>query len=408
VNARGESRLGPLGDRPLLVGTLLLTAAGVAMIYSAGQVDFPSAVTGVWRRQILWAVLAFGGMWVVSRVPLRWMDWAAPYMYGGSVFLLVLTIFIGTGPGGTTSWLEFGPLRMQPAELAKLSTILMLARELSGRREPAERLVELWRPLGIALLPLGLVMLQPDLGSALIFGVILVAALFWAGVPVFTIFLLVSPGISILLGFSAVAWGVWFLALAGLLYLRQPYLLETIGVVLANAGAGALTQPLWEGLAPYQQNRLLVFLNPQRDPQGSGWHLIQSKVAIGSGGWTGQGFTEGPQKRLAFLPEQHTDFIFSVVGEELGFVGVMLLLAGFAWWLSRTLKVAGSAYSDFGSIATFSFFSLWLIHLLVNVGMTVGLMPITGLPLPLLSYGGSFLVVTYLGLGIVQRTAIEV
>lgn len=407
MTPRRETRLGPVGDRPLLAGTLLLTAAGIAMIYSAGVVDFPSVVTGLWTRQLMWAVLAVVGMWMVSRVPLRWLDWAAPWMYAVSVVLLGLTLAVGTGPGGTESWLEIGPLRMQPAELAKLSTILMLARELSGRRDPAERLIELWRPLGIVLLPLSLVMLQPDLGSALIFGVILVAALFWAGVPVFTIFLLVSPGISLILGFSAWAWGLWFLALAGLLYLRQPYLMEAVGVVLANAGAGALTQPIWEGLATYQQNRLLVFLDPQRDPQGAGWHLIQSKVAIGSGGWTGQGFTEGPQKRLAFLPEQHTDFIFSVVGEELGFVGVMILLAGYAWWLSRTLKVAGTAYSDFGSIATFSFFALWMIHLLVNVGMTVGLMPITGLPLPLLSYGGSFLVVTYLGLGVVQRTAIE-
>lgn len=402
-----ETPLGPLGDRPLLVGTLLLTAVGIAMIYSAGQVDVPSAVTGMWRRQLLWAVLAVGGMWGVSRVPIRWLDWAAPWMYGISLLLLALTLVVGTGPGGASSWLELGPLRMQPAELAKLSTILVLARALSGRREPVKRLSELGRPLALALTPLLLVMLQPDLGSALIFGVILMAALFWAGVPLFIIFLLVSPGISVLLGFSAVTWGVWFIALAALLYLRQPYLLETIGVVLANAGAGALTQPIWEGLAPYQQNRLLVFLNPQRDPQGAGWHLIQSKVAIGSGGWTGQGFTEGPQKRLAFLPEQHTDFIFSVVGEELGFVGVVILLSGYAWWLSRTLKVAGRAYTDFGSIAAFSLFTLWLVHLLVNVGMTVGLMPITGLPLPLLSYGGSFLVVTYLGLGVVQRTAVE-
>ncbi len=406
MNTGEASRLGPLGDRPLLAGTLLLTAAGVAMIYSAGQVDFPSAVTGLWRRQALWAVLALAGMWVVSRVPLRWLDWAAPWLYGLSLVLLGLTLVVGTGPGGT-SWLEFGPLRVQPAELAKLSTILVLARDLSGRRDPVERLSELGRPLAMAMAPFLLVMIQPDLGSAMIFGVILMAALFWAGVPLFTIFLLVSPGISLVLGFSAAAWGVWFIALALVLYLRRPYLLETVGVVLANAGAGALTQPIWERLAPYQQNRLLVFLDPQRDPQGSGWHLIQSKVAIGSGGWTGQGFTEGPQKRLAFLPEQHTDFIFSVVGEELGFVGVLLLLAAFTWWLSRTLRVAGRAYSDFGSIAAFALFGMWLAHLVVNVGMTVGLMPITGLPLPLLSYGGSFLVVTYLGLGVVQRTAIE-
>jgi rod shape determining protein RodA len=196
-------------------------------------------------------------------------------------------------------------------------------------------------------------------------------------------------------------------ALALLLYLRQPYLLETIGVVLANVGAGALTQPVWQQLAPYQQNRLLVFLNPELDPQGAGWHLIQSKVAIGSGGWAGQGFTQGPQKRLAFLPEQHTDFIFSVVGEELGFVGVTILLVLFGWFLARVLRVARHAQDDFGAVVVFCLFAVWFAHVVINVGMTVGLMPITGLPLPFLSYGGSFLVVLFVGLGIVARVATE-
>ncbi|MDH3427498.1 MAG: rod shape-determining protein RodA, partial [Gemmatimonadota bacterium] len=241
------------------------------------------------------------------------------------------------------------------------------------------------------------------LGSAITFGVILVAALYWARVPLFTVFMLVSPGVSLLLGFSATVWGVWFVIVVLLMYLRRPFLLEGIAVTLANLAAGALATPLWAQLAPYQQNRLLVFLDPGRDPRGAGWHLIQSQVAIGSGGLLGQGFGNGPQKRLSFLPEQHTDFIFSVVGEELGFFGVLVLLALYAWLLRRLLEAASRSPNEFGGIVVFCVFAVWFAHLLINVGMTVGLMPVTGLPLPFLSYGGSFLLMTFVGVGLAAR-----
>lgn len=393
-------------DRQLLGASLLLAGLGLAMIYSAGQVEVSTAVSGAWLRQLVWIGLAVVGFLLVSRVPLRWLEWFAPWAYAGSLLLLVLVLFAGTGPGGE-SWLDLGPVRIQPAEPAKLATILMLARYLSGNRSPAERLVELGPAVAIVLAPFVLVMLQPDLGSALIFGVILVAGLVWAEVPAATILLLVSPGISLVLGFDAVVWGAWFLALVLFLWLRRSYILEAGMVVLANVGAGALTLPIWSHLAPYQQNRLLVFTNPGVDPQGAGWQLIQSKVAIGSGGWLGQGYLEGPQKRLAFLPEQHTDFIFSVVGEELGFLGVLVFLALLAWWLSRVLAAAGRTPEDFGAIASFCLFGVWLTHVVLNVGMTVGLTPIVGLPLPLLSYGGSFLLVTFAGLAVVQRSLEE-
>lgn len=393
------------GD-PLMVGlAALLTLAGLAMIWSAGQVDVPSVASGIWRRQLLWWAVALVGFYVAYRVPLRWLEALAPWAYGGSLALLVLVLFIGTGP--TASWIDLGPVRLQPAEVAKLSTILMLARTLSGREEPHSRLVQLSAPVFIVLAPLVLVMLQPDLGSALLFGIILIAALYWSGVDLGTLFMLVSPGVGLLFGFSGVVWGGWFVVLAAFLWFYQPYVGEALAVLAANVAAGAMTLPIWNQLAPYQQNRLLVFLNPEVDPQGAGWHLVQSKVAIGSGGWIGQGFGEGPQKRLAFLPEQHTDFIFSVVGEELGFVGVTVLLLLFGWFLHRVLRVARSAEDEFGSLVAFSLFGIWFTHLLVNVGMTVGLMPITGLPLPFLSYGGSFLVTVWVGLGLVSRVSTE-
>jgi rod shape determining protein RodA len=283
----------------------------------------------------------------------------------------------------------------------------MLARVLGNRQEQDPRLVSLWRPLAITIVPFALVLLQPDLGSAITFGVILVGALFWAGVPLFTIFMLVSPGVSLLLGFSAAVWGGWFILVVGLIYLKRPYLIEGVGVVVANLAAGAIAAPLWNQLAEYQQNRLLVFLDPGRDPRGAGWQLIQSQVAIGSGGLFGQGFGDGPQKRLSFLPEQHTDFIFSVVGEELGFLGVLALLTLFAWLLRRMITTATRATDEFGNLVVFCLFAVWFAHLLINVGMTVGLMPITGLPLPFVSYGGSFLLMTFVGVALAARVAIE-
>lgn len=395
-----------LGDPVLLALGLLLAVLGIAMIWSAGQVDIPSAVTGAWGRQLAWLFISIAAFAVVTRVPMRWLEWATPWIYAFSMVLLLAVLVVGSGPN-TRSWLRLGGFSFQPAELAKLATILLLARMLGSRKEPHVGLFELWKPVLAVVAPFLLVMAQPDLGSALIFAAILVSALYWAGTPLFTIFMLVSPGVSLILGFSAAVWGVWFVVVIAALYLRRPFMAEGVTVALANLAGGALAAPLWNRLAPYQQRRLLVFLDPEVDPRGAGWHLIQSKVAIGSGGVTGQGFGQGTQKRLAFLPEQHTDFIFSVIGEELGLVGVLVFLVLLAWFLRRVLKVATQSNRGFGSTLVFCFFAIWFAHLAINVGMTVGLMPVTGLPLPFISYGGSFLLTTFVGLGLVCRVAYE-
>jgi rod shape determining protein RodA len=396
-----------LGDPALVGGAFLLALSGIAMIWSAGQVDVPSGVTGAWGRQLTWLGISLTAFAVVVRIPLRWMEWATPWIYGLSVVLLLAVLVIGSGPN-TRSWLRLAGFSFQPAELAKLATILLLARWLGGRKEPETRLFGLWKPVLGVFVPFLLVMAQPDLGSAMIFVVILFSALYWAGCPLFTIFMLASPAISLLLGFSAPIWGVWFVVVIVALYVRRPFVAEGISVAIANLAAGALAAPLWHRLAPYQQRRLLVFLDPDVDPQGAGWHLIQSKVAIGSGGLFGQGFGQGPQKRLAFLPEQHTDFIFSVVGEELGLLGVLAFLVLLGWFLRRVLRVAADSPPGFGSLLVFCFFSVWFAHLVINIGMTVGLMPVTGLPLPFLSYGGSFLLTTFVGLALVCRVASEI
>jgi len=406
LNTRRDRLTATLGDPRFVAAAIALTVFGIAMIYSAGLTDIPSAVSNAWKRQSIWLVLSLVAFFMASRVPLRWLEWATPWIYGVALALLFAVLVVGSGPG-TRSWLKFAGMSFQPAELAKLATILMLARTLSGREEPETRLLRLWRPLLITFAPFVLVLAQPDLGSAVTFGVILICSLFWAGIPLFTIFMLVSPGVSLLLGWSATVWGAWFVLVILLLYLRRPWMLEAVAVAAGNLAAGALATPLWNSLAPYQQNRLLVFLNPGIDPRGAGWHLIQSRVAIGSGGWFGQGFGHGPQKRLSFLPEQHTDFIFSVIGEELGFVGVVIVLAAFGWLLHRAVRIAMGSSQNFASILTFSLFGAWFAHLVINIGMTVGLMPVTGLPLPFVSYGGTFLLMTFIGVALIARTALE-
>ncbi|PYO60812.1 MAG: rod shape-determining protein RodA [Gemmatimonadetes bacterium] len=398
-------------DKPLAGVVVGLAAYGLATVYSAGQTDVPTVAATIWHRQLIWLVLGGIATLVMYRVSPRLLEWATPYVYGTAVFFLVLTLFVGTGAGtaaASRSWMTVGGVRLgQPAEIAKLAVILMLARWLVARREGPATLRELVYPCAVAGVPSLLVLLQPDLGSALVFVAILFAMLFWAGTRPTVLFLLASPVIGLVLAFSTGVWGAWIVLLFALLLWWRPYVWEGLVVMLVNVAMGAIALPFWRHLAPYQQNRLLAFLNPEVDPRATGWHVIQSKVAIGSGGFLGKGFTLGSQKRLAFLPAQHTDFIFSVVGEELGFIGVLLALALFAGLIVVLLRIARRATDPYSSLCVFGCASLLFTHMAENIGMTVNLLPITGIPLPFFSYGGSFLLVCCLSVGISLRVAWE-
>jgi len=398
-------------DKALAASVGLLALYGLATLYSAGQTDVPTFVATIWQRQLIWLGLCLVVAWITFRTSPRMLEWATPYVYGIAVFLLLLTLFIGTGAGtaaGSKSWIAIGGHRFgQPAELAKLAVILMLARWLATLRQPPTMLRDLIVPGLIAGVPGLLVLKQPDLGSAIVFAAILFFMLFWAGTKFSLLVLAASPVIGLVLAFSTVAWGVWIAVLAGLLLWWRPYLWEGVAIMGLNVLGGVMALPFWNRLAPYQQNRLLAFLNPDVDPRAAGWHVIQSKVAVGSGGLLGKGFTEGTQKRLAFLPAQHTDFIFSVVGEELGFVGVLVALCLFAWMLFSLLRIARKATDPFSSLCVFGIAGLFFTHIFENVGMTINLMPITGIPLPFFSYGGSFLLACSIGVAIALRVAWE-
>lgn len=398
-------------DRPLAGVVLALAAYGLLALYSAGQTDVPTFVATIWHKQLVWLALGALATVLTYRLSPRLLEWATPYVYAAAVVVLVLTLAVGTGAGSAASersWLAVGGIRLgEPAELAKLAVILMLARWVAGRREAPATLRELVYPCAIALLPFALIAAQPNLGSALVFMPILFAMLYWAGTKVSLLVLFGSPMIGLILAFSTVAWGAWIVVLVALLLWWRPYVWEGLAVMLANVAMGVIAVPFWKRLAPYQQNRLLAFLNPEVDPRATGWHVIQSKIAIGSGGLLGQGFTHGPQKRLAFLPAQDTDFIFAVVGEELGFLGVLVALALFAALLVMLLRIARRATDPYSSLYVFGIAALFCTHILENVGMTVNLLPITGIPLPFFSYGGSFILTSSLAVGIALRVAWE-
>jgi rod shape determining protein RodA len=250
-------------------------------------------------------------------------------------------------------------------------------------------------------------MKQPDLGTGIVFVGIFFGMLFWAGVEWKLLVLIASPVVSLILAFSTSVWASWFCLFVALLIWYKPYVIEGVILATANVFMGVFAPILWERLQPYQQNRLRVFLDPSVDPRRSGYHVIQSQVAIGSGGWFGKGYLNGPQKRLAFLPAQHTDFIWAVVGEELGFIGVTLGVMLFLALFLRVVRIAERANDSFSSLIAFGLLSSWLVHVLENIGMTINLMPITGIPLPFFSYGGSFMLASWLAIGILVRISSE-
>ena len=398
-------------DWPLVIVALLLSIYGMAIVYSAGQTDIPTGVARLWKTQLVWFSLAVVAAYGVSRCSVRLIDWLTWPAYFLSVAMLVLLLFVGKGAGtaaSSKSWLAIGGFRIgQPSELAKITVVLALAKVLSTFKEPPKSLLELWKPALVVGVPWLLIMKQPDLGTGIVFVGFAFAMLFWSGVSWPLLVLVASPVVSLILTFSVQVWGAWFLLLLALVLWYKPYLYEGIFLAVTNVVFGVLAPIIWDRLAPYQQKRLLVFLNPEIDRRAAGYHVLQSQIAIGSGGLFGRGYTQGPQKRLAFLPAQHTDFIFAVVGEELGFIGVLLAFTLFLLLFLRVTKIAERANDSFSSLVAFGLLASWFVHVLVNVGMTLNLMPITGIPLPFFSYGGSFMLASWIAIGILVRISAE-
>jgi rod shape determining protein RodA len=353
----------------LLLTMLALAIFGVVAIYSATYMREESVASEFWRKQANWVAVGFLAFIVTSLIDYRWVRWGALPMYLAGIVFLVLTKFIGTKVYGSRSWLHIGPVNFQPAQVAVVAGIMVLALFLSHNQfRDMHPMLKLLLCGVIVGAPCLLIMLQPDLGETIIWGPVLLALLFVGGIP--------------------------------LRYL--------ICIVLIVAAMIPIAINL--GLKPYQQERITAFINPEIDKQGSAWAINQSLIAIGSGGWSGKGFkAPNTQIEMGFLPATavHNDYIFSAIGEQWGFVGGMFLVGAFALLLLTCLFVAFFAGDQFGLLLSIGITSLIFTHIFQNVGMTISLLPITGVPLPLISYSGSFVLMIMFGLGIVNSVWIH-
>ncbi|MGH9379669.1 MAG: rod shape-determining protein RodA [Thermoanaerobaculia bacterium] len=336
------------------IAGLLLAIIGVVTIHSAAS-ELPGDYA---TRQLIWLAIALAlgmvALWTETQVLVR----LAPPLYGLSLALLVLVLILGTEAGGARSWIDLGPLRFQPSELARLATALLLARNLGGVHQPRIEVRHLLQTAAVVLPPMVLIALEPDLGGAAMF------------VPM-------TLGMVLVAG---VRWRVMLLAVG-------------LGVLTA-AGAWNFV------LLDYQKERVRTFLSPESDPLGAGYQLRQSKIAVGSGGFLGRGYMQGTQSQLRFLPARHTDFVLAVLAEEWGFVGIVSVLGLYAWYLLSGVGIASTAADRSSILLAAGLLSGFGFQVLYNVAMVVGLVPVTGIPLPFLSYGGSFLVATFLVTGV--------
>lgn len=378
-----------------------LTALGGLMIQSVemnqGWAD--------WRQHFLIGAIGF----VLSLIIARWrydqlLNWHW-IIYGVNILLLLTVMFFGREELGAQRWIGVAGFNIQPSEFAKLGIIITLSALLHER--PASTIPIMIRTLLVAAVPWTFVFLEPNLGTSLVFGAITMGMLYWGNAHPGWLLLIVSPFISaILFNLYLPVWFAW-IALVGFAAWRSLpwYRLGVLVTLIINLLSGALGHFLWGILKDYQKKRLTIFLDPNQDPLGGGYHLIQSRIAIGAGGLWGRGLHQGTQTQLNFIPEQHTDFIFTAVGEELGFIGCILVLLAFWVICLRLVIIAQNARDNFGSLIAIGVLSMTIFQVVVNIGMTIGLSPVTGIPLPWLSYAKSSLLMNFLALGLVQSVA---
>ncbi|NET38983.1 MAG: rod shape-determining protein RodA, partial [Cyanothece sp. SIO1E1] len=326
-------------------------------------------------------------------------------IYAITNLALIAVMLIGTTASGAQRWVTLGGFNVQPSEFAKLGLIITLAALLQGRT--ANTIPALLRTLAIAALPWGLVFLQPDLGTSLVFGAITLGMLYWGNANPGWLVLLISPLVAaILFGVFLPGWLIWVVIMAVIAWRTLPWpMFGAIGAAVVNLISAGLGKVLWGLLHDYQKDRLILFLDPTKDPLGGGYHLIQSRIAIGAGQLWGRGLNQGTQTQLNFIPEQHTDFIFSAVGEEMGFIGCVAVLIAFWFICFRMVIIAQNAKDNFGSLIAVGVLSMIVFQVFVNIGMTIGLAPVTGIPLPWISYGRSALLTNFIALGLVESVA---
>ncbi len=416
-------------DVPLLLATYGLLAIGVIFIHSSNAASGAPFAQQEYVRQIAWALIGSALLFVVASVNFDFLRRIANPAYVTIIVLLVLTLMFGRVVNGARRWIGIAGMGMQPSEFAKIALVLVLARLLESSGPDIRRLGRLLLLLGITLIPVMLVLIQPDLGTAVSFMPVLIVMALAAGAAVhhlaffavtsaLTLIIAVLPsvgehvlpaasnvlGVFAQPGFVAIIAGAFvgvvIVSLLAWMVTRRrmfSWVSFASGIGASSVIGGFIIQQV---LRPYQIMRMIVFLDPQIDPRGAGWHTIQSLTAVGSGGFSGKGLFQGTQSQYQYLPLQSTDFIFSILAEEWGFRGALLLFALYGFVLFRGLVIAMRARDQFAALVATGVTTLLAFHFFVNVGMTIGIMPITGIPLWLVSFGGSSLWSAMIGIGL--------
>ncbi|HMT11101.1 MAG TPA: rod shape-determining protein RodA [Ignavibacteria bacterium] len=379
-----------------------LITIGLMAIYSATFGN--ELVSGNFNKQLISACIGIVLVLGIMYTPPKYLAMSSYIIYGLVMILLIAVIIFGKKIKGQTSWFSVGGFGVQPSEFAKVATVLALAFFLSNKNKEADvtKIKDFFMAVAIVVMPVGLIMLQPDMGTTLVFLFLLLPVLYWAGMPNYVMFFIIAPAITAICAFL----GTWYFVAAivfivAMMFVFKRNILVSAVIVCIAIASGFSVNMVYSKLQPYQQKRIVSMFDPESDPLGAGYNVIQSKIAIGSGGMYGKGFLQGTQTQLKYIPEQWTDFIFCMVGEEFGFVGSIAVVLLFLVLIWQTIHIAYICKNQFLSICCIGFATIFSFHILINLGMIMGIMPVIGIPLPFMSYGVSFLLSNLIMLGII-------
>jgi len=388
---------------PIFLSTIGLIAIGLLFIYSSTM----NTETGFFSKQFFWFVIGLLILLGFQLIDYRHIYSITPILYIASIVMLVLVLMVGKTVSGSTRWFFLGGFHIQPSEIAKIATVFMLAYYLSNIKPPYETFKHFTNIILIVLVPMLLILKEPDLGTTILFYLMLLPMLYWKGVRAISILLIVLPVINVICAFHWWTWFAFIVIVLALLFINRFELRISIGLFIFHMLIGLLTPYLWNHLHDYQKQRIMVFLDPYKYKLSAGYNIIQSQVSIGSGGITGKGLFMGTQKNLNFIPEKHTDFIFSVIGEEAGLIGSLLVIFLFLSFFLYSVKVASETKNQFNKLVIIGLTSIIMFQMFINIGMTISMMPVTGIPLPFISYGGSSLLINMIISAIIMNLAIH-
>ncbi len=388
----------------IIIPIVFLIIISLMALYSISLHQNIQFYSSSFFKQLIFLIFGIVAMIVMLNIPIKLYHKYSIIIYILAIIAIIVPLFISSSISANR-WIQVGSIGVQPSEYAKWISIIFLARYLSDRNIKMDNMLSFIIPILIILLPALIVFSQPDLGTAIIMIAPILPILFWVKARPYHLFILIAPIFSILTAFHNISFTLWGIVLLAIILLSKPKIWQGITVFFGNIFLGLLAPVFWNILYPYQQKRILTLFNPELDPLGAAYQIIQSQTAIGSGGLFGKGWMLGTQTQLKFLPVQETDFILSVIGEEFGFVAILAIFLLYAFIIYKIIQFAYIVKDRFTSIILIGIASILLAQVFVNAAMTVGLIPVKGLPLPFISYGGSFLVSSFMMIGIVLNFA---